>query len=220
MLERRDIPGRRHIRILPLAILAMLLLPAILLAEPPASGFGEMNPEAPPETEQFAFLVGEWHCQARFLNGEGGYSEGEAKWTGYWILDGFAIQDDWISDGAPGGRKFHGTNIRSFNPETKHWDARWLPNYGLQWSYYKAEKVGDTMVMTGGEGSDPKGEYIERITFHDIEQDRWSWRRDRSYDGGETWVEGTGYIEATRVGSAAHAAALKAAADKAEEKGE
>jgi hypothetical protein len=27
---------------------------------------------------------------------------------------------------------------------------------------------------------------------------RWSWRKDRSYDGGETWIEGVGYIEATR----------------------
>lgn len=219
MLERRDIPGRRCFRFLPFAVLATVLLSTALLAEPPASGFGSMNPEAPPETEQFAFLVGEWDCHSRFINGEGEYAEGDAKWTGYWILDGMAIQDDWVSAGVPGGRKFHGTNIRSFNPETKHWDARWLANYGLQWSYYKAEKVGDTMVMIGGDDTDARGDYIERITFHDIEQDRWSWRRDRSYDGGETWVEGTGYIEATRVGSAAHAAAQKAAAEKADEAG-
>jgi hypothetical protein len=155
------------------------------------------NPAAPPETAQFAFLVGEWSCTTRFMAPDGsGYREGTATWTGYWILDGFAIQDDWVSDGA-NGRKFYGTNIRSFNPQSGRWDNRWLPATTLQWSYYSAEKLDDTMVMTGGEGTGPRGDYIDRNTFFDIGPDHWSWRKDRSFDGGKTWVEGIGYIEAT-----------------------
>ncbi len=56
------------------------------------------------------------------------------------------------------------------------------------------------MVMTGGEGTDPNGDYIDRNTFHDIQADSWSWRKDRSYDGGKTWLEGVAVIRAVRAG--------------------
>ena len=54
------------------------------------------------------------------------------------------------------------------------------------------------MVMTGGEGEDARGAFVDRNVFYEIEQDRWRWRKDRSWDGGESWIEGIGYIEATR----------------------
>jgi hypothetical protein len=28
--------------------------------------------------------------------------------------------------------------------------------------------------------------------------DRWRWRKDRSHDGDQTWIEGVGFIEAPR----------------------
>jgi len=173
---------------------AMALLAGATAA---GDGFGTLNPDAPPETAQFGFIVGAWHCRSKFMGQDGAYVEGTATWTGRYVLDGWAIRDDWQSTLAD-GRTFHGFNIRSFNPQTRKWDNRWLPQYSLQWKYYEAEKVGDTMVMTGGEGSDQNGEFIDRNTFYDIGEDRWMWRKDRSYDGGETWVEGIGYIEATR----------------------
>ena len=54
------------------------------------------------------------------------------------------------------------------------------------------------MVMTGGAGKDGFGEFIDRNTFYEIGEDSWRWREDRSYDGGGTWVEGIGTIEAKR----------------------
>ena len=90
-----------------------------------------------------------------------GVFRGEGTWKGYYVLDGWAIKDDWHSK-MPGGGEFHGFNIRSFNPQTKKWDNRWLPQGSLQWKYYESEQLGDTMVMTGGEGTDPRGEFIDR----------------------------------------------------------
>ncbi|MGD8277862.1 MAG: hypothetical protein PVH00_07540 [Gemmatimonadota bacterium] len=170
------------------------------LAAPGALGAGRdsLNPAAPEETRQFAFIVGEWRCKTRFMDGSGSYTEGAATWTGYYILDGWAIQDDWVSK-RPDGEERHGTNVRSFNPQTGKWDNRWLSNGNLQWKYYSSEQVGKTMVMTGGEGRDARGEFVDRNTFYDIGKDSWRWRKDRSYDGGETWIEGVGFIEATRV---------------------
>jgi hypothetical protein len=156
------------------------------------------HPDAPPETEQFAFIVGKWDCTIRTMGPSGALGEPrEAKWVGSWDLGGWAIRDDW-SSALPNGGTGYGFNIRSFNPRTKKWDNRWLSSGNLQWVYYESEMVGETMVMTGGEGKDPRGEYIDRNTFHNIGKNSWSWRKDRSYDGGETWAEGVAIIEAVR----------------------
>lgn len=186
-------------------ILLLFALPAA--AESPLDlmraqrSFGSQHPDAPAETAQFAFLVGEWDCKTRFLGQDGQtYNEGSATWIGSYVIDGWAIQDFWIGHGpdGPGGVDFHGTNIRSFNPQTGKWDNRWLSAGNNQWKYYESEQQGDSMVMTGGEGSGPRGDFIDRNSFYEIGEDSWRWRKDRSWDGGETWFEGIGYIEATR----------------------
>ncbi len=161
---------------------------------------GSLNPKAPSETEQFSFAIGEWSCKTRGMKPDGTIEESRpATWTFYYILDGWAIQDDWVSEQADGSR-FHGTNIRSFNPQTAKWDNRWLSQHGLEWKYYESEQVGSTMVMTGGEGKDRQGrDFIDRNTFHDITWNSWKWRKDRSFDGGQTWVEGVFFIDAQRI---------------------
>lgn len=184
------------------ALLAIFL--AVSLASAESGRFGRLNPAAPPQTAQFAFLIGVWDCKTKFLTPQGNHAEASATWTGRYILDGWAIQDDWVSR-RPDGTEFHGTNIRSFNPETKKWDNRWLAAGTLQWKYFESEQQGETMVMIGGEGRDPRGEFIDRNTFYEITPRSWKWTKDRSYDGGESWVEGVGFIEATRADSPSEA---------------
>ena len=70
--------------------------------------------------------------------------------------------------------------------------------YALGW-LLESGRIPDTMVMTGGGGTDSFGDFIDRNVFHDIGPDRFSWRKDRSWDGGETWIEGVAVIEAVRV---------------------
>ncbi len=161
---------------------------------------GGRNPAAPPESEQFAFLVGDKSCESRQMRPDGTMVDaGSARWEGRWILDGWAIADEWISE-QPDGTLFHGVNIRSFNPESRRWDNRWLSSHTLQWKYFWAEKVGDTMVMTGGEGTDPGGAFVDRNVFSEASSDGFHWRKDRSWDGGETWIEGVARIVCRRAG--------------------
>lgn len=188
----RALTGRRLL--LAIGALVLVAAPGGVAAHPTAEG---PNKAAPEETSQYAFIIGTWDCTTRFMNKKGDYDEGRATWTGFWILDGWAVQDVWVSK-QPDGSQFHGTNIRSFNPKTKKWDNRWLPQGTLQWKYYESEQRGDTMVMTGGQGRDARGDFIDRNTFYDIGENGWKWRKDRSYDGGKTWIEGVGFIEATR----------------------
>jgi hypothetical protein len=190
-------------RLLLTAILAGIVLSSGTSADSPVEVPGP-HPDAPAETAQFAFLIGTWDCSTRSMKPDGsGFNEGSGTWTGYWILGGWAIQDDW-ERALPDGRIFRGTNVRSFNPRTGKWDNRWLASGTLQWTYFEAEKQGDTMVMIGGEGKDRAGrDYVDRNVFHEIRSDSWKWRKDRSFDGGKTWVEGVSFIEARRSWSGA-----------------
>jgi hypothetical protein len=184
-----------------LAFLAGLALAALLAAHVPAPRhLGLRNPAAPPEAEQFAFLVGEWRCAVRRLQADGTRVAGpEARWTGYWILDGWAIQDDWVAPG-PDGAPFRATTIRSFDPAAGRWTVRRLPQGALRWTDASAERVGDTLVLTGAPAVDPEGRScLERATFYDIASDSFRWRQDRSYDAGATWIRGVVEVEARRV---------------------
>jgi len=54
------------------------------------------------------------------------------------------------------------------------------------------------------QGRDRAGrDYVDRNVFHEIRGDSWKWRKDRSFDGGKTWVEGVSFIEAHRSASGA-----------------
>lgn len=175
-------------------VYALLVFSSALAVAAEAAG---RHPKAPPETEQFAFIIGEWDCTQRSMGPDGKLSPpAKARWTGRWELDGWAIRDDW-SRTMPDGSVLKGFNIRSFNPRTGKWDNRWLQTGNLEWKYFEAERVGETMVMTG-EGEDRFGKFVEHNTFHDITAESWSWRKDRSYDGGETWIEGIAVIDAVR----------------------
>ena len=86
--------------------------------------FGSLNPAAPPETAEFSFVIGEWACTTRGMRPDGSIQEGlPATWTFHYILDGWAIQDEWVQEQADGSVS-HGMNIRSFNPRTRKRDNR------------------------------------------------------------------------------------------------
>ena len=74
------------------------------------------------ENTLFNHLIGNWDIQDWTLDPKGEWQKGPgADWNWYKILDGQAIQDDWISASLslsldPGKRQF-GTNIRIYNPK-------------------------------------------------------------------------------------------------------
>ncbi len=71
-----------------------------------------------------------------------------ALWRWYFILDGHAIQDDWIKL-EEGNRAVVGTNIRIFNPEEEQWQMAWIDTTNRRLATFTAVSEGDTIVMTG-----------------------------------------------------------------------
>lgn len=155
-----------------------------------------MNPKAPPETLQMAFLVGKWKCKYKQLVRGGNYREVQGIWYGDFTPDGMSIVDYWGE-----GMAVSGINVRTYDPYHKKWGMTWVQNNTLgNKTLIEGEMKGEKMVFqTKYWDIDPSGQYLNRITFHNITDNNFSYYIDSSNDGGKTWAEKTTIIEAERI---------------------
>jgi len=149
---------------------------------------GELHPDAPPETAALGQLVGVWDVEQQVRNQDGSWNEPtRAEWRWFYILDGQAIQDDWIkppvADGPSAERTF-GTNIRIYDPETDQWNMAWIDSNNRTLARFTAKNIDDTVVMTG---VNPVGRRVQN-TFYAIKTDAFEWVQEWTFDDGDSWV--------------------------------
>ena len=153
-------------------------------------GFGAIHPSAPQALSWFAFLVGRWRCEARVLLGNDWRSFG-GSWVGRYILDGYAIEDEFRITGAAGEVIVLGISIRSYDAAHQSWHMKWLNAAGA-WTDLGPEELGG--VRFEGESitytyKEPvAGHGLTRATFSDISDLHFSWRGEMSEDG-VNWTE-------------------------------
>lgn len=132
-------------------------------------------------------LLGGWNISDSSLNSQGKWQKGQgATWHFYPILNGHAIQDDWISPALnkpePENGRQYGTNIRIFNPKKNQWEMAWASVKGQQVNTFTAVETKDKIIMSGF-----YNEKNTRITFFDIRKNNFSWKLEYQQDDG--WLE-------------------------------
>lgn len=137
-----------------------------------AHPFGRMNPDAAPETKQFAFLIGSFSCKDRVLNpADGKWYDMNAIRRAEYILNGHAIQDKNYNNIVTS------SNIRIYDSSAKEWIV----------SYFKAPfGIG----VWRGNFADGRFELLQgdeksgsRLSFFDISDDGYSWKGERLNEG-------------------------------------
>jgi len=161
----------------------------------PATG---RNPNAPPQTAQLEFFVGEWDLTTKNLQPDGSFVEGRARSTVHWALDGFVLQDDYRALDAQGRVVFRGTSLRSYDVVQGRWTITWVMANIAGHTQISARMNEKGELVMEGKGHDPYGDFLEKARYYDISEDRYSFDLARSYDGGSTWLDDFGHIEATR----------------------
>ncbi len=150
---------------------------------------GTLNPDAPPETAQFGQLVGVWDITDETLQSDGTWkADSGAEWIWYYVLDGHAIQDDWIAPArhvptAETPRQY-GTNLRIYDPAAERWDLAWISNTDRKLSTFTATMQDDALVMRG---TTANGQ-ASRITFFDITPTTFEWKLELGQEDG-SWTE-------------------------------
>jgi len=164
----------------------------ILYQPDPDTPIGTRNPNAPPETAQYDFLIGDWGVAITFRDPEGNEASYNARWHNVWAIDGYVVMQEWR------GPYASGAELRRYNAEAGHWEGFNIYNAWDATKRVTANWTGEEMVVMVEATSDQTGTFINRETYSNIEADRWEMHSDRSYDEGETWVRGAYNLIATR----------------------
>ncbi len=158
---------------------------AVVQSENTARSPSGLNPKAPPETAQLAPLVGTWEAERYIRQRDGSWSSPvKAVWQWYYILDGHAIQDDWmLLDDSTGGLQTIGTNLRIYNPTKKHWEMTWIDKSARSVLFFNATEVDGRLIMNGKNAKEQQ----VRNTFSNISRERFLWQQEWTMDGGNSW---------------------------------
>lgn len=113
--------------------------------------YGSLHPSAPPETEQFAFLIGDYTIHLHAWQGSD-WSPAQpgvtARWNGRYALGGMAIEDEWFHpDPAQDANAPRGINVRMYDPEAQEWDMMWVATGGRQVQDLRAKMIDGVLTM-------------------------------------------------------------------------
>lgn len=178
----------------PVAFLA-ILVPMIAAAADTSVPVDESGACLAGPLEQFGRYLGNWNIEDSQLSDDGSeWLPGDgAQWNFVCIGNGTAIQDFWIPTG--GGV---GTNLRTYNAETKSWDIAWTFTGMAGFAHIQAKEDDSGNIVM--QYKNPLPDPLRRITFFPPTENGWNWKLEVSSDSGETWLE-VYRISATRAGS-------------------
>jgi hypothetical protein len=154
--------------------------------------FGQPNPNAAAELSRFAFLVGRWRCEARVKLDDGQWQAFDAAWLGGFILDGYAIADEYRMTDSGGKLVVLGVNLRAYDPARQVWNIKWLNALTGTWVDLGPEELGgvrfdgDSIIYAFKEPM--AGHAYTRATYANISEQRFTWRGEKS-DDREAWSE-------------------------------
>lgn len=163
--------------------------------------FGRPNPNAPAALARFAFLIGRFRCQSRVKLSTGELQTFPATWLGRYILDGYAIADEYRMTGLSGDLMVLGMNVRSYDATTQTWHIRWLNALSGTWTDLASPEFGGIHF----EGQSVIYAFREPVALHaytraayiNISGTHFTWRGEKS-DDGKSWSEFM-IVEADRI---------------------
>jgi hypothetical protein len=154
--------------------------------------FGKANPNAPAALSRFAFLIGRWRCEARVKLVNGEWQTLQATWLGRFILDGYAIADEYRMTGSSGELIVLGMNFRTYDATKETWNIKWLNALAGTWVDLGPEELGG--ITFDGQSiiyafKEPMAAHAyTRATYTNISEKHFTWRGEKS-DDGKTWSE-------------------------------
>lgn len=142
------------------------------------------HPSLGDEARVWDRFVGAWDCDYTFFLEDGGVRRSRGELEFGWVMDGRAIQDIWITYPKEAGKERGiGTSLRFFDNKSKTWQVVFIsPAYSAVLKV-RGGTEGDRIVLRG---VDDEGSML-RWSFNDIKPDSFTWRGEKSRDGGKTW---------------------------------
>lgn len=154
--------------------------------------FGKLNPNAPDALSRFAFLIGSWRCDARIKLDNGDCQTFDATWVGRFILDGYAIADEYRMTNSSGDLLVLGMNFRTYDKARQVWNIKWFDALAGKWLDLGSEELGGVSFGDRSVGyifREPVAAHAyTRATYTSNSDSHFTWQGEKS-DDGRTWTE-------------------------------
>ena len=188
-------------------LVALLLVPSWAAAQH-GGGPAGAAPAAPAEARQYDFLVGQWDLKVKvpatsLATRIHGMPRLVGTWKAWRAFDGYGIQDELRITDASGNPMNLTHSLRFYDRTIRRWTITALDVYRGKVTPLTSTWAEGRMNQES-EGVDQEGKaFLARARFTDISPTAFTFRQDRSYDGGKSWKEDTLVIEATRIAASA-----------------
>lgn len=160
--------------------------------KPMEQTLSQPNPKAPPALSSFAFLIGNWGFEARWKASDGSVQIFHGTWNGRFILDGYAIADEYTMTGPAGELLVLGMNVRAFDPQKQVWNIKWLNALSGTWTDLTSEEFGGVKITDQSISysfKEPIADHVyTRATYTNISPDHFTWLGEQSNDE-QSWTE-------------------------------
>lgn len=147
-----------------------------------ASALNAQKPCSKPAFRQFDFWIGDWEAF-----GKNGAKAGDSRISV--ILDSCVILEEWTSASAQQGLIYSGKSFNSYNSATGQWQQTWTDNTGNTTEFLRGEAVPGKITYYADKVMGPKGaNFMRRLTFTKLGEDKVRQLGERSDDGGNSWT--------------------------------
>jgi hypothetical protein len=182
---------RTHIRLLAFAV-----MPSLVFAQTPSKKSPEqMKASYDAHKADFDYLLGDWE----FTTVSKKYGKGRGYWSAIRLVTG-SILDEFRIVGDDGETYYVTTTVRAYNAALDRWELVGMDGAGGLQDFGTGYRKGSEVHIEQKFGVAAQNPSTLRIRYYNIQPDRFSWRADRSDDGGKTWIVDDQQIEARRIG--------------------
>ena len=135
--------------------------------------FGKLNPNAPPETADFANLIGTCDCNSVSRIDQNSWADTvKMLWTFKYIMNGKGVQDLTLKEDGT-----HGGSIRQYNADSSRWYVYYYTSSVITptLSTWEGGKKQDDIVLYKDQPAPNGMEGFYRLTFSNISNDGFNW---------------------------------------------
>jgi len=144
---------------------------------------------APPQSQQFEFLIGDWTVAAtRYTEDGSTLLQYKATWSAKYLNEGRMIVDDFKAYAPTGQAVSSYVTLRTYSETNHRWEMTGLaalqPAVNAEW--FGEWKDGE--MSMNATGWDPAGNVVRtKIRFFNIARNSFEWDSQVSLDEGKTW---------------------------------
>ncbi len=135
--------------------------------------YGRMNPKAPPQTADYADLIGVCDCKSESKKADGTWGKSvNMTWKWRYIMNGMGVQDETIKEDGK-----HSGSIRQYSIDSTRWYVHYYSSnvIGTTLSTWEGNKKDNNIVLYRPQKAPNGMDGFYRLTFSGISKKGFNW---------------------------------------------